>query len=193
MITAADINYSEEFYENLSASDIHSLAEGEIIIWSCGSGTGGNRNNGTYYVLLDDGKGHYKYLEADIRGATTNQAILVGLSAAVGMIKKPSPLHVIAPCSLGFRQGFRGKGTNAEMVQNFLELVKEKGHTLSFSIADVDVIKGWVGKQAGKEFIPKNEKTRRLAYEECIGRVVELLEDEGVNTDIIEKVRRIRA
>ena len=76
MINPSDIDYSEEIYENFSVSDIHTLAEGDIIIWSCGSGAGGNRNDGTYYVLLDDGKGHHKYLEADIRGATTDQAIL---------------------------------------------------------------------------------------------------------------------
>ena len=117
--------------------------------------------------------------------------MLAGLSVAAGMIKKPSTLRVIAPCSLGFKQGFRGKGMNAEKVQNFLELVKEKGHSLSFSIADVDVIKGWIGKQAGKEFIPKGEKIKRLAYEECIDRVVELLKDEGVDAVVIEKVKRI--
>ena len=192
MITPSDVHYSEELYENLSVSDIHSLAEGDILIWACASGAGGNRNNGTYYVLLDDGKGHHKYLEADIRGATTNQAILDGLSAAVGMIKKPSLLRIIAPCSLGFKQGFRGKGTNGEKVQKFLELVKEKGHSLSFSIADVDVVKGWVGKQAGKEFIPRNEKTKRLAYEECIVRVVKLLEEEQIDRAIIERVKQIK-
>ena len=192
MITAEDINYSEKLYENLTVQDIHSLTEGSILIWSCGSGTGGNRNNGTYYVLLDDGKGYHKYLEADIRGATTNQAILAGLTAAVNLIKKPSTLHVIAPCSLGFKQGFRGKGTNGEMVQQFLELVKEKGHSLSFSIADVNVVKGWIGKQAGKEFLPRNDKTKRLAYVECIDRVVELLEDEGVDKGVIEKVKMIK-
>ena len=108
------------------------------------------------------------------------------------MIKKPSSLRIIAPCSLGFKQGFRGKGTNGEMVQQFLELVKEKGHNLSFSVADVDVVKGWVGKQAGKEFIPRNEKTKRLAYEECIDRVVELLEEEQIAKSVIEKVKMIK-
>ena len=55
----------------------------------------------------------------------------------------------------------------------------------------MDVIKGWIGKQAGKEFIPKGEKMKRLAYEECIDRVVELLKREGVDGSVIEKVKRI--
>ena len=63
MITTADINYNEEPYENLTVADIHSLSRGEILIWCSGSGAGGNRINGTYYVLLDDGKGYHKYLE----------------------------------------------------------------------------------------------------------------------------------
>ena len=142
MITAADINYTEEPFENLSVTDIHSLAAGDILIWCSGSGAGGNRNNGTYYILLDDGKGHCKYLEGDVPGASPNQAMLDGAAEAVGMIKKPSGIRLISACPLGFRAGFRGKGPNADRVQKLLGQVKQKGHSLSFSLADADVIKG---------------------------------------------------
>ena len=76
MITAADVNYSEELFENLSVQDIHTLATDEILIWCSGSGAGEGRAYGTYYILLDDGKGHYKYLEEDVigqRGTYTNR------------------------------------------------------------------------------------------------------------------------
>ena len=47
MITAEDVHYSEETYENLFVTDIHSHAEGDILIWWSGSGAGEGRSNGT--------------------------------------------------------------------------------------------------------------------------------------------------
>ena len=172
MITAADVNYSEELFENLSVRDIHTLATDEIIIWCSGSGAGEGRAYGTYYILLDDGKGHYKYLEEDVIGASPNQVMLDGAFAAVSMIKRPANLRIISSCPLGFKAGFRGKGPNAERVQKLLELINEKKNSLAFSIADTDVIKGWITENGGKVFEYKEDKYKRLIYIECIEKVI---------------------
>lgn len=192
MITATDINYSEEPYENLSVPDIHTLATGDIIIWCSGSGAGEGRSYGTFYVLLDNGKGHCKYLEKDVPGASPNQAMLDGALEAVSMIKKPCSIRLISACPLGFSAGLRGKGSNADRVQSLLRLIAEKGHRLSFSLADANVIKGWITEKSGKKIEDKTEKYKKLIYAECIRRVVEVLEENGVDETVIALVKRIK-
>ncbi|MBQ8008951.1 MAG: hypothetical protein IJ256_05470 [Bacteroidaceae bacterium] len=130
-------------------------------------------------------------MEGNVPGASPNQAMLDGAVEAVGMIKKPSNVRLISSCPLGFKAGFRGKGPNADRVQRLLEKIKERGHTLSFSLTDADVIKGWISENSGKKFEDKTEKYKRVIYAECIEKVIEILEEYGVDENVITQVKRI--
>lgn len=192
LITQTDIGYSEEIIENMSAADIRELYGDTLLLWICGSGCGTGHPAGSYYCVLDY-KGSTKFMEGEVYGASTNAAMIEGFHQAAASIKKPIHIHLLTPCPLGFGNSFRGKGPNAEKLQAALAVVKEKDCTLTTSVVTGEVIKQFVMEQGGKTQEPRENKYKKIIYNECIGKVCRLLRENKVDSAIILQVEAITA
>ncbi len=192
MITQTDVNYSEEIIENISVSDIREVYENCLLLWIFGSGSGTGHPAGSYYCVLDY-KGRTKFIEGEIYGVSANAAMIEGFHQAVASIKKPINIHLLTPCPLGFNTGFRGKGPNADRLQAALTLVKEKSCTLTASVVTGEVIKQFVMEQGGKQQEPRQNKYKKIIYDECLGKVCRLLQENRVDVAIINQIRAITA
>ena len=192
MITQTDVNYSEEIIENMSVSDIRGIYEDCLLLWICGSGCGTGHPAGSYYCVLDY-KGRTKFIEGEVYGVSANAAMIEGFYQAVVSVKMPINIHLLTPCPLGFITGFRGKGPNAEKLQVALTLLKEKGCSLTASVITGDLIKQFVLEQGGRQQEPKQNKYKKIIYNECLGKVCRLLQENGVDATIVNQVRAISA
>ncbi len=192
IITQSDVNYSEEIIENLSVSDIREIYTDYLLVWICGSGSGTGHPAGNYYCVLDY-KGSTKFMEGEIYGASANAAMIEGLREAVISLRKPVRILLLTPCPLGFNTGFRGKGPNAERLQSALGAVKEKECTLTASVVTGELIKQFVMEKGGKKQEPRENKYKKMIYDECLGKVCRLLRERGVDAMIIDEVRAISA
>lgn len=75
MILPEEIGYECEIQENVSAEDIKQVYDDGIIIWLNGSGTSPEGKPGAYRCVLYY-KGHAKFLEKELAGATANQVMI---------------------------------------------------------------------------------------------------------------------
>ena len=190
MITQQDVDYSEEIIENMTAEAIREIYADSLLVWMYGSGSGTGHPAGNYYCIMDY-KGNTKFIEGEIYGASANAAMIEGFHQAVNSIKKPINIHLLTPCPLGFNTGFRGKGPNAEILQSALEALKGKECTLTTSVITGDLIKLFVMEQSGKQQEPRENKYKRVIYNECLGKVCKILQENGVDQTIIDQVRAI--
>ena len=190
MITQSEVNYSEEIIENLSVSDIREIYAESLLIWTCGSGSGTGHPAGNYYCVLDY-KGNTRFMEGEIYGASANAAMIDGFRKAVINLKKSVHILLLTPCPLGFNMGFHGKGPNAEKLQAALKEVKGKGCSLATSVITGDLIKRFIMEQSGKSQDSKGNRYKKMVYTECLDRVCRLLQENGVNPAVIQKVRQI--
>lgn len=190
MVTREDVNYAEEINENLSAEDIRNLYPESLLIWVCGSGCGAGRPFASYSCVLDY-KGKTKHLDGEVHAASANAAMIEGFKAAVENVKIPVSILLLTPCPLGFSGGFRGKGPNSAGIQAAVELVKEKGCSLTTSVVTGEVVQKSVASQSGKTLEPRANKYKITIYRECIDKVCRLLLKHGVDQEIIDQVRPI--
>ncbi|MBQ9325258.1 MAG: hypothetical protein IJ246_05755 [Clostridia bacterium] len=192
MIRQSDVDYAEEIIENLFVSDIRRIYADYLLVWVCGSGNGTGHPAGNYYCVLDY-KGNTRFIEGEIYGASANAAMIEGFREAVSSVKKPMHMLLLAPCPLGFQTAFRGKGPNAERLQAALEKVKEKGCSLRTSVITGDLIRQFVMAQGGKTQVSRENRYRKMVCDEWVDRVCTLLQENGVDPAVIQKVRQITA
>lgn len=137
---------------------------------------------------------------------TANQAFIHGAIHAVISIKKPCRICIIVPTSLGFEKAFQGKGVNVSLIFTLYETISQKGCELTEArfINGADIIKKYIAMNSGNSSFAANmerkasEKVDRVKqykmsiYRECLGKVCDILKDEGISEDIIYKVKEIK-
>lgn len=208
MISAEEIGYGSEIQENISVEAIREEYTDGIIIWLNGSGTSPDGKPGSYRCVLDY-KGHVKFMQKQLPGATANQTMITGAIEAIQCVNKPLRVYLIAPTALGFVSGFKGKGPNGYLIQQLCECIKEKGCQLTevqfinggeaikkfvFSCnpdkTDLTAYeKGKADKQ--KEKKAYNERYKEIVYNECLSKVIQVLMKNGVDNSLIEVIREI--
>lgn len=205
MILAEEIGYECEIQENISIEDIRKeYAEG-IIIWLNGSGSSPDGKSGSYRCVLDY-RGHVKFMERQLPGATANQTMITGAIDAIQCVNKPLRVYLIAPTALGFVNGFKGKGPNGSLIQQLCESIKEKGCQLTEVqfVNGGDAIKKFVylcnpdksGLHAYEKQREEKQKAKKsykeIVYNECLSKVIQVLAKNGVDNSLIEAIREIR-
>ena len=202
MITADEIGYECEIQENISVEDIRKVYEDGIIIWLNSSGTSPEGKTAAYRCVLDY-KGHAKYLEKELPGATANQAMIMGAIDATMCVNKSLRLYLVAPVALGFVYGFKGKGVNGNLIQQLCECIKNKNCLLT----EVQFINGG---NAIKKFVyscnpdktkvalfnkvqgDKKNRYKEMIYNECLLQVEKVLARNGIEENIIKEIREIK-
>ena len=194
-VTAEEIGYEEEILENLSVEDIRKEYGGELLIWISASGSSFSRPEGTYYALLDY-KGHREYREKSLPGESANRMMIHGMIDTIRSLKRACQIRLIVPARLGFEAGFRGKGTNVELLQEALRAVREKECRLTvlFFPGGADLIRAEVMAASGRidERKSAGNRYKDMIWRECLMRVTELLRRRGVDPAVIEEVRALR-
>jgi hypothetical protein len=206
LITERELGYEVEAKENVTLEEIRREYQNNLIIWTSGSGANPGGNPGVYRCVLDY-KGNIKYLEGELPGATANQTMIQGATAAIECVNKPIRIFLISSTQLGFAQAFKGKGINAGLLQELCRKVVEKNCQLTEVIY-------YSGGESMKKFIHScnpnqeqrekqqkkiNEKEKyyknykKMVYDECLKKVTKILEEQGVEPDIIQKIREISA
>lgn len=122
---AEEIGYEYEIQENTSIDKIRKEYEDGIIIRVSGSGKSPEGKTGSYRCVMDY-KGYTKYIERELPEAIANQSMLIGASEAIECVNKLARTFLVSPIQLGFINGFKGKGVNANLVQEVGRLIKSK-------------------------------------------------------------------
>lgn len=98
----------------------------DVLVWVSGSGYPHKDKHGKYRCLLEY-KNKTKYLEKETPcNSTANQSMILGTIEAVAQIKKPCNVCIISASPLGFKEAFRNKGPNAELIVKLCDLLIEK-------------------------------------------------------------------
>ena len=209
MILAEEISFESEIQENICVEDIRKEYSEGIIIWLNGSGTSPDGKSGSYRCVLDY-RGHVKFMERQLPGATANQTMIIGAIDAIQCINKPLRVYLISPAALGFVNGFKGKGPNGSLIQQLCECIKEKdcqltevqfingGNEIKKFIYSCNPDKAKMSeyekqqneKQKSKEMY--REKYKESIYNECLLKVIQVLTENGVDNSLIEMIREIR-
>lgn len=202
MILPAEIGYECEIQENISLDDLREAYKDGIIIWLNGSGTSPDGKPGAYRCVLEY-KGHTKFIEKQVPGATANQSMLMGAIEAVKCVNKPLRIFLISPTALGFASGFKGKGPNYSLVEQLCEDIKEKDCVLT----EVQFINGSASikkfvyscnpnqsdvEQFQRKQEEKSNRYKEIIYRECLLKVEDVLANHGIDKSIIEAIRGIR-
>lgn len=202
MVSAAEIGYEVEIQENVSIDDIRKEYTNGVIVWINGSGKSPDGKAGSYRCVLDY-MGHVKYLEKQLPDATANQAMITGAIDAVQCVNKPLRLYLVSPTALGFVNGLKGKGPNGALIQQLCEIVKERNCKLTevqFS-GGSDAVKKFIyscnpDKSQIDELERKQEKKKnrykKMLYDECLSKVVQILQENDVEKAVIEAIMNIR-
>ena len=204
MICAEEIGYEYEMEENTSIERIRNRHSDGIILWIKGSGRSPEGKSGKYRCVLEY-KGHTKYIEKDLPDATANQAMLLGAADAMECVNKPVRIFLVTPVQLGFVGGFKGKGVNADLVQELCKAIKAKRCQLTEVqyYNGADEIKKFVyscnpDKSAMAHLEKKQEEKKQYInaykakiYEECLEKVVRVLTSYGVANSLLDEVRNI--
>ncbi len=202
MVLAEEIGYECEIQENISVEDIRKEYDDGIIVWINGSGTSPEGKPGAYRCVLDY-KGHAKYIEKELSGATANQAMLMGAIDAVMCVNKSLRLYLISPIALGFVNGFKGKGVNGNLIQQLCECIKDKGCLVTEVqfINGGNTIKKFVyscnpNKEKvalyNKMLVDKKNRYKEIVYGECLVQVEQILVRNGIDDKIIKEIRQIK-
>ena len=190
LVKAEDLDYQEEIIENMTAEEIRSVWDDEILLWIFASGSGSNKSSGNYYAVMDY-KGNTKTLEGEISGGSTFAVTAQAMIDCVKTIKKPMRVHMLFPCPMGLGNSLKGKGSYARQHQEAFAILKEKECTLSSSVVAGDVIREYVLPYFNIQPIPKENKYRIMIYRECLGKVEAVMRKHQLSEGIIEEVRRI--
>ncbi len=200
MISKEDIGFNYEIQENISIEDLRKQYCDWIIIWMNGSGISPVNNAGVYRCVLEF-KGNNKYIEGKLQAASANRAMVYGAINAVECVSKPIPLYIVCATHLGFDGAFKGKGPNADLLQELFELVNQKGCSITevFCPSGAELIKKYVCSCNPDQKQPKVKKNKedyrdeykRHLYRECLAKVKNVLEDAGVDKGIIDRVMEI--
>lgn len=192
----------------MSVEDIQKLHIRDINIWITASGCSGGKEGQLRYIL-QYGNGT-KFGEEMLSGATANQAYIQGAIHAVRRITGSFRICIIVPTALGFEKGFRGKGVNGELIGTLYEEIAKRGCTLTEVryLNGADVIKKYIAQNADntkyadelerKQNEKQNKKqNKKLQYEmkiykECLVKVCRILEAEGIDNEILEKINKIK-
>ena len=200
MITKRDIGFESEILENISVDDIRKQYEDGIIIWLHASGSSPYDEAGCFRCILDY-KGKVKYLYDELPGATANQAMIRGAIAAVNCINSPKRIYLVAPTQLGFVGAFKGKGINCDLLTELLGIVLEKRCQITevlYINAGTEIrrfIENTKLAAMSKEAISAKKEVkdyRQVIYEECINKVVGILESKGIHGDIISEIKELK-
>ena len=111
MIGAEEIGYEYEIQENTSIERIRNEYCDGVILWINGSRKSLEGKMAKYRCVLDY-KGHTKYIEKELPGATAKQAMLIGAIEAMECVTKQVRIFLVVPTQLGFAKCFKGKGVN---------------------------------------------------------------------------------
>ena len=204
MICAEEIGYEYEIQENTSIDRIRNEYRDGVILWINGSGKSPEGKLAKYRCVLDY-KGHTKYIEKALPGATTNQAMLTGAIEAMECVNKQVRIFLVAPTQLGFVKCFKGKGVNADLAQEFCEMVKTKNcqFTEVQFYGGADKIKKFVyacnpDKSAREDEEKKQEIKKKYKsqyevkiYKECLEKVLQVLTSYGVESSLLDEVMKI--
>ncbi len=202
MVLAEEIGYECEIQENMSIDDIRNAYKDGIIIWINGSGTSPDGKSAKYRYVLDY-LGQVKYLEKELPETTVNQAMIRGAIDAVKCVNKPCRIYLVTPSALGFASAFKGKGSNAELIHQLFEVIKDKNITFTEVqyMARRDEIKKFIHscnpdkskiKEYEKQQEDKKNRYKEMIYKECLLQVEKLLVEKGVDSSVVEEIRRIR-
>ena len=137
--------------------------------------------------------------------ATANQAMLLGAADAMECVNKPVRIFLVTPVQLGFVGGFKGKGVNADLVQELGKILKAKNCKITevhyYNGADENkkfVYSCNPDKTARTHLEKKEEKKKHYIsvyktkiYEECLEKVVRVLKSYGVADSLLDEVRNI--
>ncbi len=196
MISSEDIGYEFEIEENTTIEAIRESHNDGICIWVSGSGPSPSENS--RYRIVMEANGKAKYMEKECPGKTANQVMIEGAKDAVGHILRPIRIYLIIPTSLGFDKGFKRKGVNAEHVQELFAAIKEKGCLLTEVryINGSNDIKKYVAennpdKKAVHALEEKQLWYKNHVYQECLGKVTEILKEYHIDDEVIRKVNTI--
>lgn len=204
MISAEEIGYDYEIQENTSIDRIRKKYSDGIILWLKGSGRSPEGKPGKYRCVLEY-KGYTKYMEKELPEVTANQSMLLGAIDAMECVNKPSRIYLVTPIPLGFISGFKGKGVNADLVQELCKVVKAKHCQLTEVqyYSGADKIKKFVyscnpDKTAMAHLEKKQEEKKQYIsqykakiYEECLEKVIQVLTRYGVANSLLDEVRNI--
>lgn len=205
MISKKDICFECDIQENISVEDIRKEYEEGVIIWVNGSGSNPKGKPASYRCVLDY-MGHTKYMEKEIPDVTAHYAMITGIIDAVKCINKSVRLNVVCTTSLGFAGGFDGIGVNSALFQKLYELIKEKKCTLTEvqCVGCGEKIKKFIyscnpDKSGRNEYdakvLEKEKKKyqyRAFLYSECISKVTKILTMRGVDSKIINEIKKIK-
>lgn len=194
MISQNDIDFEFDVQENISTIELRKLYEDGIIIWLNSSGGSANGEPGCYRCALDY-RGSAKYMEKELPGATANQAMIQGAIDAVTRITIAKRVFLIAPVKLGFAHAFKGKGVNCQYLQNLLSLIKQKQCQLTEVqfINGADEIKRLLRQYApNKKVFDEKKDYKQVIYEDCLKKVVCVLERNMVDQSVIDEVKNLK-
>ena len=204
MICAEEIGYEYEIQENTSIDKIRNEYRDGVILWINGSGKSPEGKMAKYRCVLDY-KGHTKYIEKELPGSTANQAMLIGAIEAMECVTKQVRIFLVVPTQLGFVKCFKGKGVNADLAQEFCKIIKTKNcqFTEVQYYGGANEIKKFVctcnpDKSAMEEHEKKQEEKKQYIsqykakiYEECLGKVLQVLTSYGAESSLLDEVMKI--
>jgi len=204
MISKDALNYEMEIQENTDIDSVRASYAGYIILWVTGSGRSTEDGDGYYRCLLQFND-YTKYIEGSAANATANQAMIAGACECIKRVTKPSRIAIISATALGFENAFKGKGPNAALLQQLYEEMKNRGCSLTEVrfLNGADSIKSYVYSKSGdQKLIQSKQKEqdrkkeyvssyKQSIYDECIRKVVAILEKNHVSEDIVNQIRDI--
>lgn len=114
---------------DISIDDIKRDCEDGVILWLAESG-GTLRKESSYTCGLEY-KGNKKIVAANTGMHTPNQSLILGAIYCLRHIQKPCHIYSVAAIQIGYVTGFKGKGTNAKLIQELLGLIESKNCKLT--------------------------------------------------------------
>ena len=204
MISKDALNYEMEIQENTDIDSVRASYAGYIILWVTGSGRSTEDGDGYYRCLLQFND-YIKYIEGPAANATANQAMIAGACECIKRVTKPSKISIISATALGFENAFKGKGPNAALLQQLYEEMKNRGCSLTEVrfLNGADSIKSYVYSKSGDQRLIQSKQKeqerkkeyvssyKQSIYDECIRKVVAILEKNHVSEDIVNQIRDI--
>ncbi len=191
-------NYLYDDHDYSSLEDIDRRYSDYVKIWVAGS-TNYLEKYSDYYILLQY-KEHREVKSGRIEGTSSNRAALVGIKKALEGINNPTTVCVIDTTLLGFKGALHEEGVNWEYALSVLDDIVDKRCKL------IEVC--W-GKSSPKlkhyilQFDTNGDfhKIKRVEdpivafkkqiYDECIEKVVNILNKHEISNDIIEEIKAL--
>ena len=102
-----------------------------VTIYSIGSCVTETRK-GLFEVVLAYGE-HRKYLTEAVNDTTANRCVILGLIAAVKLLKEPCNVTLITTTRVGLRGLAKGKGPNLDLLHELISLLSEKQCEFEFN------------------------------------------------------------